>query len=52
MERRWTGVAIGGGVAGLGGVITLIVGARPKKGSNRDEFRIEDAVQLSAAETP
>ena len=52
VERRWTGVAIGGGVAGLGGVITLIVGARPKKGSNRDEFRIEDAVQLSAAETP
>lgn len=52
VERSWSGVAIGGGVAGLGGVITLIVGARPKAGAATDEFHIEDAVGLDAAEEP
>jgi hypothetical protein len=49
-ERSWSGVAIGGGVAGLGGVITLVVGAAPKRNAGTREFRLEDAVGMTDGE--
>jgi tetratricopeptide (TPR) repeat protein len=50
VEKTWTGVAIGGGVAGLGGVITLVVGAAPKKGGDLGEWAIEEAASLTEAD--
>lgn len=46
-ETRWSGVAIGGGIAGLGGVITLVIGAQPKRGVSVEEFRPEEALSVS-----